>query len=265
MRAVVCDFRPLKGKLEVIDATCTTSVLDLIQASRSIPDPARALDIATGISCTTLVNRLITPPERILPPDADLILFQIWVDGAPANSWRPFVLGDARPPVPPIPSNTGEPLLPAKQATASYTGATSSQPASIPRYAPMHLAASAARYTYLDTLEGVQNRPKPPVGSDNACLQDALASVPRRGTPLHARLIDRPLVGLYLPQVLLSRVSHRQGWHTIAVDLRAVHLGINLVDHMSSKKTHLFHFPMSLIIRVVSNDPYFKGRLANVP
>ena len=94
----------------------------------------------------------------------------------------------------------------------------------------MQVAASEERYTYLDTLEGVQNRPKPPAGNDNACLQDALASVPRRGTPLQARLIVRPLAGLYLPQVLLSRVSHRQGWHTIAIDLRAINLGIKVID-----------------------------------
>ena len=76
----------------------------------------------------------------------------------------------------------------------------------------------------------MQNRPKPPGGNDQACLQDALANVPRRGTPLHARLIVRPLAGLYLPQVLLSRVSHRAGWHTIAIDLRAISLGIKVAD-----------------------------------
>ena len=94
-RAVVCDFRPLKGKLEVIDATSAASVLDLIQASYSIVDQHRAIDTVTGLSCTTLVNRLITPPDRILPPDVDLVLFQLWVDGVPTHSWRPFVLGSA--------------------------------------------------------------------------------------------------------------------------------------------------------------------------
>ena len=230
MRAVVCDFRPLKGKLEVIDANLAASVLDLIQASRSIPDAYRALDTVTGISCTTLVNRLITPPDRILPPDVDLVLFQLWADGAPTGSWRPFVLGDARPPVPPIPGNANTPPLPEQRADASRTGATGSQSAFFARDVSAHVEAPEERYTYLDTLEGVQNRPKPPAGNDNACLQDALASVPRRGTPLSARLIIRPLTGLYLPQILLSRVSHRQGWHTIAVDLRAINLGIKVID-----------------------------------
>ena len=231
MRAIVCDFRPLKGKVEVIDATFTASVLDLVQASQSLPDSSRALQVVTGIACTTLVDRIIVPPAQIRSPNADLVLFQLWRDGVPLNTWRPFVLGDARPPVPPIPHDAvNQPTLPAQHAQARYTGASSSRPAAIPRYAPAHLPAPESRYSYLDTLEGVQNRPKPPSGTDAACQQDALENVPRRGTPLHARIILRPLAGLYLPQVLLSRVSHRAGWQTIAIDLRAINLGIKVAD-----------------------------------
>ena len=229
-RAVVCDFRPLQGRLEVIESQPTSSVLDLIQASRSIRDPDRALRTVTGLSCTTLVNGVIVPPDQVLPHVADLVLFQLWTDGVPANTWRPFVLGDARPPVPPIPGHASSPGVTAQQATVTHTGATSSQPAAIPRHTPVHLRAPEDRYSYLDTMEGVNNRPKPPGGSDHACLQDALVSVPRRGTPMWARLIHRPLTGLFTPQVLLSRVSHRAGWHTIAIDLRHINLGIKVAD-----------------------------------
>ena len=230
LRAVVCDFRPLQGRLEVIESQPTSSVLDLIQASRSIRDPDRALRTATGLSCTTLVNGVIVPPGQVLPHVADLVLFQLWTDGVPANTWRPFVLGDARPPVPPIPEDAFSPGVTAQQATVTHTGATSSQPAAIPRHTPVHLRAPADRYSYLDTVEGVNNRPKPLDGSDHACLQDALVSVPRRGTPMWARLIHRPLTGLFTPQVLLSRVSHRAGWHTIAIDLRQINLGIKVTN-----------------------------------
>ena len=236
LRARVCDFRPLHGKVEVIDAAFTASVLDLIQASRSISDHTRALATVTGVSCTTVVNGVIVPPERILPQDADLILCRTWADGQPVNVWRPFVLGDARPPVPPIPDT--DPMA-STSGYATFVGATATRPAAIPRYGPAHIAPPP-RYTYLDTLEGVQNRPKPADGSDQACLADALTAVPRRGTPLGARLIARPLTGLYLPQVLLTRVSHRTGWHTIAIDLRPIRLGINQQLSLDAEETALY-------------------------
>ena len=154
LKAVVCDFRPLKGKVEVIDAALTASVLDMVQTSRSLPDPSHALHIVTGISCTTLINGIIAPPAQIMPPDADLVMFQIWRDGTPVDIWRRFVLGDARPPVPPVPHDAAHrPVLPAQRAQVSYTGASSSQPAAIPRYAPAQRPAPESRYSDLDTFE----------------------------------------------------------------------------------------------------------------
>ena len=88
----------------------------------------------------------------------------------------------------------------------------------------------AGRFTVMGTSEGVTNKAKPPEGGDEACVQEALATAPRTGPHLDGKALSRPLPGLYCPQVLLTRVAPSRGWVTIAVDLRALHLGVKIVE-----------------------------------
>ena len=174
------------------------------------------------------MNGIITAPRQVISSDADVVQFQIWLDGRPTTVWRPFQFGDARPPVPPIPTEAAASVP--SQGTYAFVGGTSARPAAVPRHQPAHAVSFEERYTVMDTDIGVQNRPKPTDGSDDVCLADALIAVPRRGTPLSAKVIARPLHGLYLPQVIVSRVTHQQGWQTIAIDLRSIGLGIKIAN-----------------------------------
>ena len=228
LRAVVFDFRPLQGAVEVLDTTSGATLLDQLRLATSIQDLPLAIDIVTGVSCTSLVNGIIVSPLAQLDPDADLVLFHRWVDPVPFTETRPHVLADPRPPVPPLPVDPDVP-----RSSADRTGPSASThrqlPFAIPRHAPAHLPPPDSRYSYLDLVDGVQNRPKPRRGGEQDCIQDAMSSVTNPLTVLSGRLIAKPLPGLYVPQVLLTRASPEIGWHVIAVDLRATDLGIKVI------------------------------------
>ena len=244
-RAVVFDFRPLQGDIEVIDVPPFTTFIEQIRTSKSIPDVDRAVNKVTGNACTTLLNGIIVAPSGNIPFDADLVLFKLWQDGVPVDTWRPFQFGDLRPPVPPIP----EDALPARPMSVprTFAASSSSQAAALPRYQPVTVFAPEPRYSYMGVLEGVQNRPKPQPANDMACVQDVLAFLPRRGGPLDARVIPKPLPGLYTPQILVSRVLVQSGWHTICIDLRMLNLGIKVANvRLGSSIRQLFAFDSPL-------------------
>ena len=245
-RALVFDFRPLQGQVEVIDSQPRATVLEMLRLSSTIADVAAAEETVAGHACTTLVNGVIAAPRASLPDEADLILFQLWQDGAPLNTWRPFQFGDARPPVPPIPEESAGAA--SVLGCRALTKATEHQPAAIPRYVPATLDPETNRYSFLDVRIGVTNRHKPPPGNDQACVFDALAAVPRGAQPpLGARVIGRPLPGLFEPQVIVTRVTHATGWHTIAIDLRPVNLGIKVINvRLGSSIRQLFAYDSPL-------------------
>ena len=228
LRAVVFDFRPVRGEVEVLDMSSGATLLDQIRLATSIQNLPLAIDTVTGVSCTSLVNGIIVSPLAQLDPDADLVLFRRWVDPVPSTEMRPHVLGDPRPPVPPLPVDSD-----VSRSSADRIGPTASThrqpPFAIPRHAPAHLPPPDSRYSLLDPVDGVQNRPKPRRGSEQDCIQDAMSSVTNPLTVLSGRVIARPLPGLYVPQVLLTRASPEIGWHVIAVDLRATDLGIKVI------------------------------------
>ena len=246
LRAVVFDFRPFQGQVEVIDTPPSVSTLEQVRLSRTINDIPAAVDAITGHACTTIVNGAIAPPLATLPMDADLVLFQLWQDGAPLNTWRPYQFGDARPPVPPIPDSADAPS--ASQGFRVFTGASSTRPAAVPRHSPISVAPEGERYTFMDIRIGVSNRPKPPPGAQQACLADAMLAVPRGAQPpLGARIIERALPGLHEPQVIVTRVTHDRGWHTIALDLRQVNLGIKVLHvRLGSSIRQLFSYDSPL-------------------
>ena len=246
LRAVVFDFRPFQGQVEVIDTPPSVSTLEQVRLSRTINDVTAAVDVITGHACTTIVNGVIAPPLAALPMDADLVLFQLWQDGAPLNTWRPYQFGDARPPVPPIPDSDDMPSV--SQGFRVFTGASSTRPAAIPRHSPVSVAPEDERYTFMDIRIGVSNRPKPPPGTQQACLADAMLAVPRGAQPpLGARIIERALPGLQEPQVTVTRVTHDRGWHTIALDLRQVNLGIKVLHvRLGSSIRQLFSYDSPL-------------------
>ena len=216
--ATIFDFRQLQGEVEVLDIPPLTTVAEQVSASRTIPDVVRAIDLVTGIACTSLVNGIIVSPNQPLTHDADVVMFRVWTDGVPVSKWRPFQFGDLRPPVPPIlDASTATPQVP---PAAGHTGASSSRDAAIPHYASVTAFAPEQRYSYLDIFDGVQNRPKPAPGTEQDCINDILSSLPRRGLPISARAIVQQLPGLYMQQILVSRVLAQSGWHTIGIDLR---------------------------------------------
>ena len=245
-RALVFDFRPFRGGVETIDVQSPSSVLDHVRQSLTIADVAAAVSTVESHSCTTLVNGVIAAPGDPLPLNADLILFQLWRDGTPLITWRPFQFGDARPPVPPIPEDPEE--LGTAQGFRVLAGATNSSPAAIPRYAPAHMSAPPSRYSFMDVRIGVSNRPKPPPGTDQACVDDAIAAVPAGAQPPRgARIIMRPLSGLFQPQVIVTRVLHAEGWHTIAIDLRPANLGVKVINvRLGSSIRQLFAYDSPL-------------------
>ena len=245
-RALVFDFRPLQGWVETIDVRFPASVFDQVRQSLTIADTVAAAAVVAGHSCTTLVNGVIASPGDPLPMDGDLVLFQLWQDGAPLNTWRPFQFGHARPPVPPIPEDSVD-----SGVTPGFrvpTGATSSSPAAIPRYAPVNMGPPPSRYSFMDVRIGVSNRPKPPPGNDQACVDDAIAAVPVGAQPpLGARIVMNPLPGLFMPQVIVARVLHAAGWHTIAMDLRPANLGIKVINvRLGSSIRQLFAYDSPL-------------------
>ena len=227
-RAIVFDFRPFDGSVEVIDTPPVATVLQQVQLSRSLGMIGAVMDIISGHACSTLVNGVISAPGQNISPDADVIQFQVWQDGAPTTLWRPFDFGLAG--AQPLQEGAAASTTAQTSGTIHLVGATEARPAAVPRYQPAQVIAHESRYTIMDTDIGVQNRLKPLDGGDDDCLQDALMAVPQRGTPLDARFIARPLHGLYLPQVMISRVMQQHGWQTIAIDLRAIGLGIKIAN-----------------------------------
>ena len=178
-RAVVFDFRPLHGEVEVIDVPPTTTFVEQVRASRSIQDIDKAVDVVTGHACTTLLNGVIVAPGSNVPQAADLVLFKLWQDGTLDQTWRPFQFGDMRPPVPPIPQDAH--VVHAAPESNAFVAASSSHSAALPRGLPVTAFAPEPRYSYMGVFEGVQNRPKPSPPSDHACVQDVLSFLPRRG------------------------------------------------------------------------------------
>ena len=92
------------------------------------------------------------------------------------------------------------------------------------------LPAGQQRYSVIGTLEGAINRDKHPTWTDNNCSNDAIARATVAGQTPSARVLQYPLPGLFNPQVLLSRVEPNAGRFTLALDLRALRLGIKALD-----------------------------------
>ena len=192
--------------------------------------------------CVCLVNRVIHDAFRALPPDVDVVQFYVLrpalrhseamsVPDAPTSlpcpgtspvSFGPSTASPARPPVPPIPPDVERDDLSQHRNSRPSHHAVAT--------AVVRLGPHEGRYTVIGTFEGAINRNRQPQWDAARCRDDAVATAPRRGHLLSGRVLEFPLPALFLPQVLPSRAPAHQGWTTIALDLRPLHLGVKAIE-----------------------------------
>ena len=82
---------------------------------------------------------------------------------------------------------------------------------------PAALPTGESRCSVLGTVEGVINHLRQPTWTDEQCTMDAMTAAPRPAAFLEG-IVAQPLIRLFLPQVLLSRVSRDSGlepWRAI--------------------------------------------------
>ena len=248
-RAVVFDAQPLRGSVETLDCIPGQSVMSALTSLRSVPD---IRDAFTGFALGALacvVNGLRTDLVAALPPDADVVQFLSFnrVDGvvfaaapiadllaqsAPGTmpeTFGPHSAGDARSFAPPLPVDSQRCRRRGIVSEGSQLAA-SSEFCALPIPDTIALGPGLDRYTVLGTLEGATNRHRGDNWNPNDCLQDAVAHTVRSGQYHHGRIVRVPIPGLFVPQIIISRVCRFSGWTTVAVDFRALNLGIKVID-----------------------------------
>ena len=247
-RAIVFDAQPIRGSVETLDCVPGQTLMSALTSLRSVPDIG---DVLTGFalgSLTCCVNGEQANLLSVLSATVDVVQFHV-VRGVPASgSCPPFRSarvaiaprsdaaaasgsdgdGEGRSPVPPLP-RAGE-SMPAAMHTPAEPSPRVPRMDVIPIPATVALEPGMERYSIFGTLEGAINRPRRASWTPEECLQDALANTVRRGNYHHGRTVRFPLPGLYVPQVVISRICRFSGWITVVVDLRALRLGIKVVD-----------------------------------
>ena len=217
-RAVLFDLRHLGLDVEALEVSAGNSILSSLRMLSQLPDGHEVFERLQAKLCCCSVNGVFHEAEAPLVPDADLVQVHLVA--------RPFCLGDARPPVPPIPSTALGNL-----ASGSSSSNNDGQHALLPFLsAVVPVADGEARYSVLGTIEGVVNHPKDSFWTDNQCLLDALAKAAGPRAFLGGLVLTHPLLGLFVPQVLLTRTAPSAGLVTVACDLRALRLGISVFE-----------------------------------
>ena len=161
-RTVVIDLAPFGGDVSVHDALPGQTVMDLSSASNTHTLPIDAISRLSDAMCDCMVSHVITDAFRALRDEADVITFYLLRPASAAlsvaaptlptsvlRSWtpesphaaRPFNIGDARPPVPPIPDTV--------PATSSAT-----QPFCVTRFTARRAASHAQEVVRLAPGEG---------------------------------------------------------------------------------------------------------------
>ena len=238
LRAVNFDLRNLGFDIESLEVALGQSVQSAILHLRQLPaEHDLHVRLRTGFCCC-MVNGVQQELQAPLPGDADLVQFLLIA--------RPFCRGDPRPPVPAIPQFLPQTPSASQPLDLADRAISDAQQALAPLLSVIvPLDEGEQRFSVLGTIEGVVNRPRPLDWTDNQCLLDALAHAAAPGPFLDGRVIARPLIGLFTPQILLLRASPSSGLVTVACDLRALRLGVSVLEFRSGT-------PVSNIVSVGS-------------
>ena len=101
---------------------------------------------------------------------------------------------------------------------------------------PRPVAATAvesegrSRFTFFGVVEGHQVLPRQPDWTDAHCIREAIAhAAPALARPMGRTLVS-PLPGLFVPQVVLTRMPPRSMYRTVVFDLRPVGAGVRAED-----------------------------------
>ena len=101
---------------------------------------------------------------------------------------------------------------------------------------PRPVAATAvgsegrSRFTFFGVVEGHQVLPRQPDWTDAHCIREAIAhAAPALARPMGRTLVS-PLQGLFVPQVVLTRMPPRSMYRTVVFDLRPVGAGVRAED-----------------------------------
>ena len=261
-RAVVLDLAPFGGDVSVHDMLPGQTILDLIQASNAHTLPIGAMSRINDAMCVCMVNHVITDAFRALQVDADVITFYLLRPASATLSiaaptvcppCTTMAVHPASAPLSPFVSDSAQTVMPLTSASGTAPSHTEA-PARRTRFTARRIARSASevvrldngegRYTVIGTLEGAINRFRQPNWDAQHCLQDAVETAPRNSPYMSGYAVAFPLPGLWLPQIVVSRVNAAASWCTVAVDLRALGLGVIAIDVRvgtrvsSSRDTH---------------------------
>ena len=220
-RAVLFDLRSQGLEIETLEVSREDSILSSLRRLRQLPLGHGVFERLQACQCCCSVNGAFYEATAPLMPNTDVVqLFQVA---------RAFCFGDARPPVPPVPV--------APLASGAASSSRSSPPNSDPQQVLLPFLGNVIiidggqdRFSVLGTVEGVNNRKREPHWTSNQCLLDALSQAPGPSAFLNGFVMAHPLIGLFMPQVLLTRTAPHAGLATVACDLRALRLGVSVFE-----------------------------------
>ena len=230
---VVVDLTPFGGDICIRVTPSQWSVLDLVASIDTALFAIQPLARLQDATCVCLANRIIIDPRSALDPSTEVVQFYLLRVAAPDSC-------PAHPDTAPATFAPPTELTLPSCATVASSGTTQDLHQSclhrtLPAAATGHnsvvrLPDDEGRYTVIGSVEGAINRWRSPEWDANRCLEDAIASAPRRGPHLSASIVRNPLPGLFVPQILVSRASTHLGWHTVALDLRPIALGVRAIE-----------------------------------
>ena len=222
-RAVLFDLRTLGLDIETLDVPPGASIWSSIMRLHQLPADHSVYGQLQEGRCCCLVNGVQHEVAAPLPAQADFVQLLLVA--------RPFCQGDARPPVPPIPQPVPRTAGASVSSGGGQPAGSDAQHAVRPFLtATLSLSADDSRFSVLGTIEGVTNRHRPPTWTDNNCLLDAIVNAAAPRDFIDGHVLEYPLIGLWTPQVLLSRTLPSSGLVTVACDLRALRLGISVFE-----------------------------------
>ena len=207
-RAVLFDLRSQGLEIETLEVSREDSIISSLRRLRQLPLGHEVFERLQACQCCCSVNGAFYEVTAPLMPDADVVqIFQVLGRQFPLFLRLPW-----SPVLPPLLGRAGPQVL------LPFLGNV------IP------LDGGQDRFSVLGTVEGVNNRKREPHWTNNQCLLDALSQAPGPSAFLNGFVMAHPLIGLFMPQVLLTRTAPHAGLATVACDLRALRLGVSVFE-----------------------------------
>ena len=232
-RTIVLDLTPFGGDVVVRMVPRSWSVLDLVAAMNVEHLAVPPLERLQDATCVCLVNHVVADPRTALDHRCDLVQFYLLrvLASGPSSQLPPSLPVASTPGALDEPTQGQSPATPLAPSDGEHSFFRRTIPAAATTHpAVVRLPEGEGRYTVFGTIEGAINRWRAPSWDAARCRADAIASASQPGPHLTGRIVSHPLPVLFVPQIIVSRSDVSSGWHTIALDLRPIALGVKAIE-----------------------------------